>query len=73
MNAVQTMQMFQMLTFILTDRMDRQLRADHPGRMAGGPGALNQDKTGVQPGTYFVPVFDAASKMDTRMTLSCEA
>ncbi len=57
------------LLFTLTDLTGRQLRADRPGK-ADGLNAYSMDVTGVQPGTYFVTVSNAATKTVTKVTIS---
>jgi len=61
------------LTFTLTDLTGRQLRADRPGDMAGGPNAYSIDVTGVQPGIYFVTASNAAMKAVNRIIISKQA
>jgi len=57
-------------TITLTDLTGRQLRADRPGRLNNGLSAYSMDVTGVQPGVYFVTVFNAAMRAVTKVTIS---
>jgi predicted lipoprotein with Yx(FWY)xxD motif len=55
-------------TMLLTDLSGRQLRADHPGNLAGS-GAYTMDVTGVQPGVYFITVLNAATRASAKVTI----
>ena len=58
------------ITITLTDLSGRQLRAECPGLVAGGPNVYSMDVTGVQPGIYFVTVVNAASRSVAKVLIT---
>jgi hypothetical protein len=58
------------LTIMLTDLMGRQLRADHPGKLAEGLNVFTVDVTGINPGTYFVTVLTATTRTATKVIIT---